>query len=121
MTVSLRHKLGTITEPARENDVVHATGELVVGSGPSGLAAALATARAGVQVTLVERFGCFGGNITAVGVDGMAWYRHERTVEANGIGREFEHERRRWALPCKRGSHIPTSSMQRASRWWPTC
>lgn len=79
-----------VLEPARETPVIHRTDVLVVGSGPSGLAAALAAARCGVAVTLVERFGCFGGNITVVGVEGFAWYRHEATVEAGGIGREFE-------------------------------
>ena len=85
-----RQRLGTIVEPARDIDVIHDSDVLVVGSGPAGLAAAIAAARAGVQVTLVERFGCFGGNITAVGVEGMAWYRHADTVEAGGLAREFE-------------------------------
>ncbi|HKL56312.1 MAG: FAD-dependent oxidoreductase [Roseovarius sp.] len=80
----------TILEPARQVPVIHETDVLVVGSGPGGLAAALAAARCGVEVTLLERFGCFGGNITVVGVEGFAWYRHEQTVEAGGIGREFE-------------------------------
>ncbi|MEM9332217.1 MAG: FAD-dependent oxidoreductase [Pseudomonadota bacterium] len=82
--------MSMITEPARQIDVIHRTDVLVVGAGPGGLSAALAAARAGVEVTLVERFGCFGGNITTVGVEGFAWYRHEQTVEAGGIGREFE-------------------------------
>jgi len=77
-------------EPARDITIIHDTDVLVVGSGPGGLAAALAAARTGVAVTLIERFGCFGGNLTVVGVEGFAWYRHSQTVEANGIGREFE-------------------------------
>lgn len=83
-------RMNFITEPSRKTPVARRTEVLVVGSGPGGLAAALAAARAGVEVTLVERFGCFGGNITVVGVEGFAWYRHEATVEAGGIGREFE-------------------------------
>ena len=80
----------TVSEAAREVPVIAEADVVVVGSGPGGLAAALAAARAGVHVVLVERFGCFGGNITAVGVEGFAWYRHERTVDSEGIGPEFE-------------------------------
>ena len=70
--------------------VVAETDVLVVGSGPGGLSAALAAAREGVNTMLVERFGCFGGNITQAGVESIAWYRHEKTIEAGGIGNEFE-------------------------------
>lgn len=64
---------------------------LVVGGGPSGISAALAARRAGADVILMEKFGCFGGVITTVGMETIGWYRYEGTVESQGgIGIEME-------------------------------
>lgn len=38
---------------------------IVAGAGPAGLCAAVAAARAGVKVALIERYGVLGGNLTA--------------------------------------------------------
>lgn len=81
-----------IEEPQRKTSVMAVTEVLVVGSGPSGLAAALASAREGVDTMLVERYGCFGGNITQAMVESIGWYRHPGTIESEGIGLEFEAE-----------------------------
>lgn len=80
----------TVQIPAQTVPVIAETDVLVVGSGPGGLAAAISAARAGVDTMLVERYGCFGGNLTQVGVEGIAWYRRPETVDVEGIGPEFE-------------------------------
>jgi len=50
-----------IDEPGQKTPVVAETDVLVVGGGPAGQSAAIAAARAGAQVTLLERYGCLGG------------------------------------------------------------
>merc|ERR1712088_294380 len=79
-----------VVEPQRTLPVHARCQVLVVGGGPSGLSAALAARRAGAEVILMERFGCFGGCITTVGMETLAWYRYEGTTDVQGIGIEME-------------------------------
>jgi ribulose 1,5-bisphosphate synthetase/thiazole synthase len=80
----------TYMEPPKALPVLAQCEVLVVGAGPAGLSAALAARRAGADVILLERFGCFGGVITTVGMETLAWYRYEGTIESEGIGVEME-------------------------------
>jgi len=52
-------------EPAREIPVVRRVDVIVIGGGPAGLAAAIASARVGARTVLIERFGYLGGTATA--------------------------------------------------------
>ncbi|KIP66600.1 MULTISPECIES: FAD-dependent oxidoreductase [Vibrio harveyi group] len=79
-----------IIEPQKEIPVIAETDVLVVGGGPAGLTAAIASGRLGAKTMLVERYGCLGGMLTQAGVESFAWYRHEGTVDCEGIGREYE-------------------------------
>jgi len=52
---------GKVIQPRRELPILHTTDVLVVGAGSAGVTAAIAAKRAGAAVTLVERYGHFGG------------------------------------------------------------
>lgn len=52
---------GIWSEPGRDIPIYHVCDVLVVGGGPSGTAAAAAAARAGANVTLLERYNHLGG------------------------------------------------------------
>ena len=54
----------TIKEPARDIPVIDKVDVIVVGGGPAGIGAALASSRAGAKTFLVERFGSLGGQQT---------------------------------------------------------
>jgi hypothetical protein len=56
-----RNGTGFYEEPGRSIPVYHACDVLVVGGGPSGTAAALAAAREGADVVLLERYNHLGG------------------------------------------------------------
>ena len=54
--------------PLRQAEVLLDVDVCVAGGGPAGLGAALAAARAGARVCLLERYGFLGGNFTAASV-----------------------------------------------------
>jgi hypothetical protein len=80
----------SILEPERRTPVYGAGDVLVVGGGPAGFAAAVAAARAGAEVILVERYGCLGGLSTGglvIWIDRMTDW--EGNLVVAGIGKEL--------------------------------
>lgn len=73
-----------IVEPERETPVERTVDVIVTGGGPAGLAAAVAAARNGVKVLLVERYGYLGG----LGAGGLVIRLHETARYGYGLSKE---------------------------------
>lgn len=80
-----------VTEQARQIPVYGRFDAVVAGGGPSGVCAALAAARRGLRVALVERMGFMGGVNTASGVNGIGGWQHDFDGQplAAGIAKEI--------------------------------
>ena len=115
--------MATVHEPARDVPVVHETDVLVVGGGPGGPGRCPGRgARRGRRRRCWSAFGCFGGNITAVGVEGWpgtATRRPSRPT-ASAASSRTRAQAMGAAMP-EQPVAVATSSMRRASRWSPTC
>jgi hypothetical protein len=80
----------TIYEPARQVPVFAETDVLVVGGGPAGTAAAIAAARIGADVLLVERYNHLGGLSTGglvIWIDRMTDWSGRHVIR--GLANEF--------------------------------
>ncbi len=76
--------------PQREIPVKTETDVLVVGGGPAGIGAAVAAARQGVRVMLLEKRAFLGGNITASYVETCNHFYFKTTFEEDGLYREMK-------------------------------
>lgn len=86
---SARNGRGSVAEPAREVPVYHECDVLVVGGGPAGTAAALAAARTGADVVVMERYNHLGGLSTG-GV--VIWIDRMTDWSGNLVIRGFAEE-----------------------------
>lgn len=87
---------------SKEFDVV------VLGAGPSGLAAALAAARQGAKVLLADKNGYLGGNM-ALGLPLLGFLDKDGRTVIKGIAQEFIDDLRAYQTPygCAASSHLP--------------
>src|SRR5471030_2596985 len=83
-TGKARKGKGVYREPGREIPVYHSCDVLVVGGGPSGTAAALAAARLGADVVLLERYNPLGGLSTGglvIWIDRMTDWEGRQVIQ----------------------------------------
>jgi len=83
----------TVLEPSRELPVVAEPEVAVIGGGPGGMVAALASARSGARTLLIERYGFVGGMATAGLMTSFNGFRNEHAPDhvqtVRGIAQEL--------------------------------
>jgi hypothetical protein len=84
--------MSTYREPAREIPVARETDVIVVGGGPAGLAAAIASARGGAKTVLVEQYGYLGGTATAALMACINGFRNQVEPDATQVVRGIAEE-----------------------------
>lgn len=114
-------KDGKVFMPAREVPIFHETDVVVVGGGPAGFAAAVASARAGARTALVEAAGSLGGLFTngmvlIVLATGVRQESGRWTLVTRGVCEEFM--RRARAMGC--GASTQEDPADVRSHWQPT-
>jgi 2-polyprenyl-6-methoxyphenol hydroxylase-like FAD-dependent oxidoreductase len=113
-----RRNLGTLREPARDVPVYGDCDVLVVGGGPSGTAAAVAAARLGASVILLERYNHLGGLSTGglvIWIDRMTDWEGRQVIR--GFAEELLDRLPRDAIAGPGSEEWGSRDAARAAHW----
>ena len=108
-----------IHQPARQVKVAAKANVVVVGGGPAGVAAALAAARNGVEVILLERYNHLGGLASGgmvLVLDDM-WDSHQQEISVRGVCIEMIERMAAMKLATFPKAHEWGSAPESLSRW----
>jgi len=113
-----RRDLGSVREAAREVPVYAECDVLVVGGGPSGTAAAVAAARLGASVILLERYNHLGGLSTGglvIWIDRMTDWQGKQVIR--GFAEEILDRLPREAIAGPGADEWGSRDASRAAHW----
>jgi FAD dependent oxidoreductase len=88
----------TISETARQAQIVDRSDVVVIGGGPSGIAAAVSAARNGASVTLIERYPYLGGLASGGMVLVLDDMHNDTEITVQGICMEMIERMQAWGL-----------------------